>query len=339
MPGSQDYAKDPRNERLIVYVNGALVPRGEARVSIFDAGFTMGDGVWEGLRLHRGRLLFLDEHLDRLIAGAAALRFTPPLDRAAIEEALRRTLEANAMTHGAHLRLMVTRGLKRDVNQDPRNALGEPTVVITAEYKTPPARPAGWGLALHTATIRCTGPEMYDMRLNSHSRLNLIRALLEAIEAGGDEALMLDPHGKVSSCNATNFFFVRGGEVFSSTGAYCFNGITRGHVIGLCQANAIPIHLGAFDLAVAHAADEAFVTGTMGGLTPVASIDGHHMARCPGPITQRLTSLYEGLKDADAAAPLPGFAGTPPSGGRDASLSSPSGGGGPRRGGGGLGPP
>lgn len=301
MPGSQDYARDPRNERLLVYVNGALVPRAEAKVSVFDAGFTMGDGVWEGLRLHRGRLLFLEEHLDRLCAGAAAIGFRPPLDRAAIEEALRQTLEANEMTHGAHLRLMVTRGLKTDVNQDPRNALGVPTVVITAEYKAPPTRPAGWGLSLHTASIRCTGPEMFDMRLNSHSRLSLIRALLEAIEAGADEALMLDPHGKVSSCNATNFFFVRGGEVFTSTGAYCFNGITRGHVIGLCRAEGVPVSLGAFELDLAHDADEAFVTGTMGGLTPVASIDGRAMASSPGPVTQRLAALYEALKDADTA--------------------------------------
>ncbi|HLZ82678.1 MAG TPA: aminotransferase class IV [Caulobacteraceae bacterium] len=301
MPGSQDYARDPRNEHLLVYVNGALVPRAEARVSIFDAGFTMGDGVWEGLRLHRGRLLFLEEHLDRLIAGAAAIRFDPPLDRAAIETALRETVEANAMTDGAHLRLMVTRGLKTDVNQDPRNAVGVPTVVITAEYKAPPVRAPGWGLSLHTSTVRCTGPEMFDMRLNSHSRLNLIRALLEAIDAGADEALMLDPHGKVSSCNATNFFFVKGGAVHTSTGAWCFNGVTRGHVIALCRDNAIPLHVGDFDLAEVHAAEEAFVTGTLGGLTPVAAIDGHRMASSPGPITRRLTLFYEALKDADAA--------------------------------------
>jgi branched-chain amino acid aminotransferase len=303
MPGSQDYARDPRNERLLVYVDGALVPRAEAKVSVFDAGFSMGDGVWEGLRLHKGRLLFLEEHLDRLVAGAAALHFTPPLDRAALEEALRQTLEANAMADGAHLRLMVTRGLKTDVNQDPRNAVGVPTVVITAEYKAPPVRAPGWGLALHTSAIRCTGPEMFDMRLNSHSRLNLIRALLEAIDAGADEALMLDPHGKVSSCNATNFFFVKGGAVHTSTGAWCFNGITRAHVISLCRANALPVHVGAFELADAHHAEEAFVTGTMGGLTPVASIDGRRMAASPGPVTERLTALYEALKDADAAAP------------------------------------
>jgi branched-chain amino acid aminotransferase len=303
VPGSQDYARDPRNETLLVYVNGALVPRAEATVSVFDAGFSMGDGVWEGLRLHRGRLIFLEQHLDRLIAGAASIRFNPPLDRAAIEAALARTLEANAMTDGAHLRLMVTRGLKTDVNQDPRNAIGVPTVVITAEYKAAPARARGWGLSLHTSSIRCTGPEMFDMRLNSHSRLNLIRALLEAIDAGADEALMLDPHGAVSSCNATNFFFVRGGEVLTSTGAWCFNGITRGHVIALCRENAIPLNVGDFDLAQARAAEEAFVTGTLGGLTPVASIDGHAMSASPGPVTERLTDLYEALKDRDAAAP------------------------------------
>jgi branched-chain amino acid aminotransferase len=301
MAGSQDYARDPRNEAVLIWVNGEMVRRPEARVSIFDAGFTMGDGVWEGLRLHRGRLLFLEAHLGRLCEGAAAIGFKPPLDRAAIEEALRRTLEANAMTDGAHLRLMVTRGLKTDVNQDPRNALGVPTVVITAEYKARPVRPPGWGLRLHTSSIRCTGPEMFDMRLNSHSRLNLIRALLEAIEAGADEALMLDPDGKVSSCNATNLFFVRGGTVFTSAGLYCFNGITRGNIIALCRANAIPIALGAFDLEDAQSADEAFVTGTMGGVTPVASIDGRAMSASPGPVTQAIAALYEALKDHDAA--------------------------------------
>ena len=300
MAGSQDYARDPRNADLLIWVNGALVRREDAKVSIFDAGFSMGDGVWEGLRLHRGRLLFLEAHLDRLCAGAAALGFTPPLDRSAIKVALRRTVEANTMTDGGHIRLMVTRGLKTDVNQDPRNALGAPTVVITAEYKAPAVRPPGWGLTLHTASILCTGPDMFDMRLNTHSRLNLIRALLEAIEAGADEALMLDPHGKVSSCNATNFFFVRDGAVHTSAGLYCFNGITRDNVIALCRDHGIPIRLGGHDLALAHGADEAFVTGTMGGLTPVGAIDGHRMGASPGPVTTRLTAAYEALKDADA---------------------------------------
>jgi branched-chain amino acid aminotransferase len=300
LAGSQDFAADPRNADALIYLNGEMVRREDAKVSIFDAGFSMGDGVWEGLRLHRGRLLFLDAHLDRLMAGAAKIRMAG-LTREALADALDVTLKANRMTDGAHLRLMVTRGLKTTVNQDPRNALGIPTIVITAEFKTPAPRPLGWGLRLYTSSIRCTGPDMFDMRLNSHSRLNLILALLEAIEAGADEALMLDPFDQVSSCNATNFFFVTGGEVFTSAGEFCFNGITRGNVIELCRANDIPINLGAFPVEGARAADEAFVTGTMGGVTPVRSIDGQDLRATPGPVTERLTRLYEALKDAEAA--------------------------------------
>jgi len=300
LAGSQDFAEDPRNADVLIYVDGALVRREDAKVSIFDAGFTMGDGVWEGLRLHRGRLLFLEAHLDRLMAGAAKIRMAG-LERAAVEDALTRTLEANGMTDGAHLRLMVTRGVKTAVNQDPRNALGRPTIVVTAEYKRAPERPPGWGLALHTASIRCTGPDMFDMRLNSHSRLSLIMALLEAIEAGGDEALMLDPHGHVSTCNATNFFWVKDGEVFTSRGDYAFNGITRGNIIALAKANALPLKIGDFALERAWGADEAFVTGTLGGVTPVRWIDGHVMSASPGPVTRLLAGLYDDLKDAEAA--------------------------------------
>ncbi len=300
MAGSQDFVEDPRNADVLIYVDGALVRREDAKVSIFDAGFTMGDGVWEGLRLHRGRLLFLKAHLDRLMAGAAKIRMAG-LERAAVEDALTRTVEANGMTDGAHLRLMVTRGVKTAVNQDPRNALGRPTIVVTAEYKRAPERPPGWGLALHTASIRCTGPDMFDMRLNSHSRLSLIMALLEAIEAGCDEALMLDPHGHVSTCNATNFFWVKDGEVFTSRGDYAFNGITRGNIIALAKANALPLKIGDLALERALAADEAFVTGTLGGVTPVRWIDGHEMSASPGPVTRRLAGLYDDLKDAEAA--------------------------------------
>jgi branched-chain amino acid aminotransferase len=300
LAGSQDFAEDTRNADVLIYVDGALVRREDAKVSIFDAGFTMGDGVWEGLRLHRERLLFLEAHLDRLMAGAAKIRMAG-LERAAVEDALTRTVEANGMTDGAHLRLMVTRGVKTAVNQDPRNALGRPTIVVTAEYKRAPERPPGWGLALHTASIRCTGPDMFDMRLNSHSRLSLIIALLEAIEAGCDEALMLDPHGHVSTCNATNFFWVKDGEVFTSRGDYAFNGITRGNIIALAKANALPLKIGDLALERAWGADEAFVTGTLGGVTPVRWIDGHEMSASPGPVTRRLAGLYDDLKDAEAA--------------------------------------
>src|SRR5690349_6485014 len=304
MPGSQHFAPDPRNAGVRVYLNGALVPREQATVSIFDGGFVVGDGVWEGLRLHKGALLFLDQHLDRLFAGAARLKLDIGLDRAALAQAIRRTLDANGMQDGAHIRVMVTRGPKASPNQDPRNALGPPTVAIVAEYKQPAPLLAMNGLSLFTASIRCTPAEMFDMRLNTHSRANLILALLQAQQAGADEALMLDPHGFVSSCNATNFFFVSEGAVKTSRGDYCFNGVTRAQVIQLCQDNGVPVHLGDFTLAEAHAAQEAFVTGTFGGLTPVREVDGRALpARLPGPVTARLRALYETLKDREAAGP------------------------------------
>jgi branched-chain amino acid aminotransferase len=298
MQGSQDFAADPRNATVLVHLNGALVPRAEARVSVFDSGFVLGDGVWEGLRLHKGRLLFLRAHLDRLYEGARAIELDIGLTREALTARLWETLRANGMEDGVHIRLMVTRGLKKAPNQDPRHVIGPATIAIVAEWKQPSPALLTAGLALHTATIRCTPADMFDMRLNSHSRLNLITALLQAIRAGADEALMLDPHGFVSSCNATNFFFVRDGEVRTSTGDYCFHGVTRRNVIALCQAHGVPIRLGNFTLMEVHAADEAFVTGTFGGLTPVRAIDGRALpAALPGPVTTRLRGLYEALKD------------------------------------------
>jgi branched-chain amino acid aminotransferase len=301
MPGSQDFAADPRNEKVVIYLNGRLVPRSEAMVSVFDAGFVLGDGVWEGLRLHKGRLLFLEAHLDRLYDGARAIALDIGLTRAEMVAALEETVRANAMESGVHIRLMVTRGPKKAPNQDPRNALGRPTVVIVAEHKEPSEEIVTSGLKLATSSIRCTPKEMFDMRLNSHSRLALIRALLDVIDKGADEALMLDPDGHVSSCNATNFFWVKDGEVRTSTGEYCFNGVTRANVIALCRDNAIPIRLGAFALADAQGADEAFVTGTFGGLTPVREIDGRVLPQAlPGPLTKRLRALYVALKDSGA---------------------------------------
>jgi branched-chain amino acid aminotransferase len=297
MAGSQDFTADPRNAEVLVYVNGALVPRAKAMVSIFDAGFSMGDGVWEGLRLHKGRMLFLEAHMGRLMAGAGAIGLKG-VDRAALERALDETIAANGMSDGVHLRLMVTRGEKATVNQDPRNALGPPTVVVTAEYKL---SAPGRALRLATSAIRCSGADTFNMRLNSHSRLNLITALLEAIEAGADEALMLDPRGFVSSCNATNLFFVKNGGVFTSTGEFCFNGITRANIIALCRAEGLAISLRDYGLDEAREADEAFVTGTLGGVTPVGAIDGHEIA-APGPITLRLALAYEAMKDREAGA-------------------------------------
>ena len=302
MAGSQDFRADPRNHNVLVYVNGALVPRAEAVVSVFDAGFGLGDGVWEGLRLHHGRLLFLDAHLDRLLEGAAAIRLDIRMDRQALTRALYDTVSANAMVDGAHLRLMVTRGPKATVNQDPRNALGRPTVVITAEHKVKPHPVPGGGLTLATVTTRCTPAHMFDMRLNSHSRLNLIRALLEAIALSADEALMLDPAGNVASCNATNFFCVRDGVVLTAGDDYCFNGITRGNVMALCRAHGIALRVGDFTPEAARGASEAFVTGTLGGVSAVRAIDGLVLGPTPGPVTARLGTLYAALQDSDAAA-------------------------------------
>lgn len=302
MPGSQDFAADPRNAGLLIYVNGALVPRAEAKVSVFDAGFGFGDGVWEGLRLHKGRLLFLKAHMDRLYEGFAAIRLDIGLTPDELVAEVEKLLDANGMEDGAHIRLMVTRGEKLAVNQDPRNSLGKPTIVITAEYKQPSPQIAAQGLALFTSAIRCTPREMFDMRLNSHSRLMLITAFLDVMDKGADEAVMLDPHGMVASCNATNLFWVKDGEVRTSSGEYGFNGVTRANVIALCRENGVPIRLGDFPVEDLQGADEAFVTGTFGGLTPVREVDGVTLPEAlPGPMTRRLKALYESLKDADAA--------------------------------------
>ena len=301
MPGSQDFAADPRNEHALIYLNGAMVPRAEANVSVFDAGFGMGDGVWEGVRLHKGCFLFLDTHLDRLFAGAKAIRLDIGT-REDIVAALRKTVETNQMQIGVHIRLMITRGPKKTINQDPRNALGRPTVVVLADYKEPSPQIVTNGLKLATSRIRTTPPDMFDMRLNSHSRLNFILAMIDVMDIGADEAIMLDPHGHVASCNATNFFWVVNGEVRTSTGEFCFNGITRDNVIALCRENGIPIRLANFKPDDLAHADEAFVTGTFGGVTPVREIDGRVLPEAlPGAMTARLRELYAALKDAEAA--------------------------------------
>ncbi len=305
MIGSQGFVPDPRNQEVRIWLNGRLVPRAEARVSVFDAGFVLGDGVWEGLRLVNGRLAFLDVHLDRLFAAARALAIGMVLDREALTKALYDTVRANGMTDGVHVRLMVTRGLKLTPNQDPRATVGEPTVVIVAEHKNPDPAVQERGLTLVTSSYRTSTPDVFDMHLNTHSRLNLIQALLQAANLGADEALMLDGQGFVASCNATNFFVVHDDTVVTSTGRYCFKGITRGHVVALCRENGIDVEERDFTLAEAYAADEAFVTGTFGGVTPVAAIDGRKVAQVPGPLTRRLGKLYRELLAAEGAGGPP----------------------------------
>lgn len=291
--GTHDALADERNERVLIYVNGALAPRHQARISVFDSGFLVGDGVWEGLRLHHDRLVFLDDHLDRLWQGARAIGLDIGLTRAQITEAIWTTLRANDMHDGVHVRLMVTRGVKKTPSQDPRLTVGGPTIVIIAEHKQ--ANPAAFeqGVRLFTSTIRRPPPDTLDPKLNCHSKLHEVMALNQALQAGADEALMLDVHGAVATCNATNFFIVVKGQVWTSTGLHCLNGITRRKVIEACRASGIPVFERDFSLVDVYSADEAFVTGTFGGLTPVTTIDGRLIGGTrPGPMTRRLRELY-----------------------------------------------
>lgn len=301
---AQGYVPDPRNEQVLVYVNGDFVPRGEARVSVFDSGFVLGDGVWEGLRLVDGRIISFDAHMDRLFEGARSIALDIGLSREQVQQAVRDTLAKNGMTtSGAHVRLMVTRGVKRTVNQDPRFVIGAATVVIVAEFKTPKPEVKARGLSLFTSTFRTSGPDVFDLRLNSHSRLNLIQALIQAINAGADEALMLDPRGFVASCNSTNFFIVRKGEVWTSTGRYCMPGITRANVIRLCRENGIPVFEKDFSLLEVHSACEAFCTGTFAGLVHATEIDGRAINdRKRGPMVEKLQGLYRELVAREATA-------------------------------------
>jgi branched-chain amino acid aminotransferase len=290
---AQGYVDDPRNDRVLVYVNGDFVPRSEARISIFDSGFVLGDGVWEGLRLERGKLISLDAHLDRLFEGANSIDLDIGMDRDGIRAILLETLARNGMHDGAHMRLMVTRGIKKTPNQDPRFVVGGATIVIVAEYKTPRPESKAKGLSLFTSAFRTSGPDVFDLRLNSHSRLNLIQALIQAMKAGADEALMLDPRGFVASCNSTNFFIVRGGEIWTSTGAWSFRGITQGSVIEAWRSAGGTARECDFTLAQVYSAQEAFVTGTLGGVTPVTRVDGRRIGDgTPGPLTKLASERY-----------------------------------------------
>jgi branched-chain amino acid aminotransferase len=301
--GAQTPVEDPRNRDVLIWLNGRLVRREEALVSVFDAGFGLGDGVWEGLRLVDGKLVFLDEHLTRLFEGARTIALDIKRSKQEIAAALEETVAANAMRDGVHIRLMVTRGEKHTVHQDPRNALGRPTIVIVAEHKVPDPHLKRHGLALATSAFRCSPPDVFDLRLNSHSRLNLIQALLQAIAIGADEALMLDPLGFVASCNSTNFFIVRGDTVLTSTGRFSLKGITRGRVIDLAREADIPVSETDFALAEVYNADEAFVTGTFGGITPVRQVDGRTIGgQLPGVVTGRLSVLYDRLLGNDGPA-------------------------------------
>ena len=298
--GTHSFAPDPRNETILININGALVPRAEASVSVFDSGFMLGDGVWEGLRVHGGRIAFLDRHLTRLYEGAKAIAMDIGIAPEALEKRLYETLDANSMTEGCHIRLMVTRGVRSTPYQDPRVVVTPATIVIIAEWKQ--ALQSTQGINLFTVHVRRGFPDVQDPKLNSHSKLNCITARIQATAAGADEGLMLDPHGFVATCNSTHFFIVRRGEVWTSTGDYCLDGITRRIVIELCEENGIPVRERNFSLTDAYAAEEAFVTGTFAGLTPVRSIDGRLISDGRGLMVERLQHLYRDLVERDAGA-------------------------------------
>jgi branched-chain amino acid aminotransferase len=300
--GTHDSAADPRNASILISVNGALKPREEAMVSVFDSGFVLGDGVWEGLRVHRQRIAFLDQHLDRLFEGAKAIAMDVGITREALTGRLYETLDANNMEEGVHVRLMVTRGVRSTPYQDPRMVVSPATIVIIPEYKEPLPATVERGITLFTVHVRRGDPAVQDPKLNSHSKLNCITACIQAIEAGADEALMLDPHGFVATCNSTHFFIVRKGEVWTSSGDYCLGGITRGNVIALCREAGIPVFEKNFSLTDVYGADEAFVTGTFAGVVPVRRVDGRALTEGRGPMTLRLQDLYKARIEADVAA-------------------------------------
>jgi len=301
MAQSMHDVSDPRNASILINVNGELKPRDQAVVSVFDSGFMLGDGVWEGLRVHKGRLAFLDRHLERLFEGAKAIAMDIGLTREQLTQRMYETLDANGMDEGVHVRLMVTRGVRSTPYQDPRVVVGKATVVIIPEYKQPPAGVHERGLKLFTVHVRRGDPAVQDQKLNSHSKLNCILASIQATQAGADEGLMLDPHGFVATCNSTHFFIIRKGEVWTSSGKYCLGGITRGLVIELCRDNGIPVFEKDFSLTDVYGADEAFVTGTFAGVVPVREVDGRQLTERLGPMAERLQHLYRDRVERDVA--------------------------------------
>ena len=300
--GTHDYVDDPRNAGILIWVNGELLPRDRAVVSVFDSGFVLGDGVWEGLRVKGGHPAFLQTHLDRLYEGAAAILLDVGLSREELTSAVYATLRANDMVDGVHVRLMVTRGVKATPYQDPRVTVGPATVVIIAEHKQAMPSTVVEGITLFTTHVRRATPDTLDPKLNAHSKLNDIQACIQAYTAGADEALMLDPHGFVATCNSTHFFVVKGDEVWTSDGRFCLAGITRGNVLRVCREAGITARETTFSLTDVYSADEAFVTGTFAGLVPVRSVDGRTIGTGRrGPVVERLQGLYVDLVERDVA--------------------------------------
>ncbi|MBN7786913.1 aminotransferase class IV [Ponticoccus gilvus] len=298
---THDAEHDPRNDALLIHVNGQLVPKDEAVVSVYDSGFMLGDGMWEGMRLYDGEWAFFDAHMDRLFESCKAVSLDIGKTRAEIRALLDETAAANGMTGDAHCRLMITRGRKAKPFQHPSLSRWGPTIVAIVEHSKPAA---GLARGIRLASVpQVRGlPHSQDAKFNSHSKLNCVIACLQAEAAGADEALMLDPHGFVNTTNACNLFVVRRGEVWTSTGDYCMNGVTRANVIALCRENGIPVFEKNFSLYEAYGAEEVFLTGTFGAQTRVASIDGKPVGDGSMPVTERIRTLYKGLVTRTVAA-------------------------------------
>jgi branched-chain amino acid aminotransferase len=290
--GTHQYQQDTRNDNILININGELFPRSEAKISVFDSGFILGDGVWEGIRLHNGQLAFIEQHMRRLYDGAKALDMDIGLSASQLVERIKDTCVANQMVDGVHIRLMVTRGIKSTPYQDPRVTISAATVVIIAEYKSAVEQTDNQGVSLFTSHVRRGYPDVQDPKLNTHSKLNCILACIQATKAHADEALMLDPHGFVATCNSTHFFIARDGEVWTSSGDFCLDGITRRNVINLCKDNDIKVFERNFTLADVYGADEAFITGTFAGLSAVAQVDGRAIGSGQKPMLARLQKLY-----------------------------------------------
>lgn len=298
---THDADEDTRNKDILIYINGDLLPRDQAKVSVYDSGFMLGDGMWEGMRLYDGVWAFFDDHMDRFFDSCKAVSLDVGMDRAGIADALAKTATANGMHTDVHCRLMLTRGMKVKPFQHPKLSQSGPTLVIIMEHSKPVDRLQSAGITLATVPQVRGLPMSQDAKYNSHSKLNCVIACLQAEQAGADEGLMLDPHGFVNTTNACNFFIVRKGAVWTSTGDYCMNGVTRQKVIDLCRANDIPVHEKNYSLYEAYGADEAFLTGTFGAQTPVASIDGKPIGNGERPIMARIQALYKDLIQQDIA--------------------------------------
>ncbi|MFO7708402.1 MAG: aminotransferase class IV [Desulfobacterales bacterium] len=300
MSATHDFIEDPRNENVLIYINGELVPRRDAKISVFDSGFLLGDGFWESFRIHNGQLAFFSRHMERLLENAKALAMDLPFGVEEIHRALLKTIQANRLDDTAHLRLIVTRGIKKTPYQDPRVNVGGPTMVIIGEYKAPNLKVAEHGIRLFTVHVRRGSPDVLDPKLHTLSKLNCILARIQATQAAADEALMLDPNGFVATCNSTNFFIVRKGEVWTSTGDYCLHGTTRGVVIDICREAGISVFQKSFSLVEVYSAEEAFVTGTFGGIIPAVEADGRKIGNGRrGRTTQRIQALYRDCLDRE----------------------------------------